>query len=1234
MFKQIPLLRTVSASLFSVVQRILCLLIVLLPVFSGVLHAQISGTGTIQGTVTDSTGAVVPRAAVRVLEVRTNALHNQTVTNSGFYSVAGLPPGTYVVTVAAQGFESHKQENVSVDALQVVGLDIQLAVGRAETTVTVSTAPTPINTTNATLGSSMETETYKALPLNMSNQPRDPTGFLQLSPGIEGGSGTNQFNGGQSFNNETYIDGLAMTDPTQTGDWAQIHSTFSVDAVDQFQAQTSGISASYAGQGIQNYVHKSGTNSFHGSLFEYFRNTALDTWGFSAPYVINPITGTAIKPVEHNNEFGGTIGGPILRNKIFFFFSYDNEHFLKGTNPGQVSIPTVLERNGDFTELPAAQTVYDPTTTVCVTSSNCTRKQFMGMKNGVPTANVIPASRLSPIAQYEQKFLPAPSNGNLTNNYLGGFNTGFNYPRYSGKLDLDLFKAHRISFTFLVGGRYANPACCDGSGLPLPYTATVGNTQNSLTGIIGDTWTINDHMLNQFKFGNNLTGFNGTGSINPSGIDSSWAATAAGITNLPPGQASQVLPSTTFSGSNAPLSWANANTANSQVVFNEYLQDTVQIVKGKQSITIGGEYQWLASNVQSISTGTLFSQTYSPNETSAFKAASGTLNTVTGASYASFLLGALDSAGVTDNRPASEIGARYRSFSPFFQDDWKISQKLTVNLGLRWDLYTPFHEAHDKMSFLNLGIANPVAQGAMGALMFAGSSNTNPSYYCNCHTPIQTWYKNFGPRVGFAYAIDPKTVVRGSYGIAYTRAGGVGGRGNATTGISQLGFNGAGTFASQNGGITPAFYLNNSSDFTNASIANTAVPSITPPVKEPQYGTGNTITSDTSFTFAGSAAGVSFADPYLSRRAPYFENWSFGFQRDLYKGTILSVDYAGSGGHFLGTSIGRGPYGNQLTPAQQALGSLLNQPDNATNAAAAAAILPGFKQLPYPNFNTAATIAQALRPFSQYNGVSDIWGDIGNSNYNALQLQVKSSEKSALTYDLSYTWAKMMDDTGTSRSSYGINGDTAGGIEHSLSTLDISNHLTGYLIYREGFGRGNGFWLTNQIIKNWSISGIYTYTAGFPLVFTASGCTVVDSGTCMPTINPNFTGPIRLNGGYGRKNLATFTTTPYLANAASNPTNLPFSVNTTYGYGNASRTYTYHLRGPGRWNGIDASLRRAFDITEKVKFNFEASAFNLTNHNDFSAPNTSFTPTSTTFGTVTGTSITGRSIMFAARIDF
>jgi hypothetical protein len=1197
--------------------RLLSLLVVVISAIASA-HGQINGTGTIQGTVADSTGAVVPGAQVKIVDVNTNYERHTVTSNAGFYSAGALDPGKYRVAVTADGFKLYTQENVSLDALQTVGLNIKLSVGSADSSITVTEAPATLDTSDATLGSSMEVETYKALPLLMNGQPRDPTAFLYFTPGVTGGgigggSGLNQMNGGQSNLNETYIDGVAMDDVNQQSDWAVVHSTFSVDAVEQAQGQVSGISAAYQGQGLQNYVHKSGTNTYHGSAFEYFRNTALDGWGFYAPYVINAVTNKAIKPVEHNNEFGGNFGGyvPHLKNKLFFFASFDDTHYIHGTNPGYNTVPTLLERNGDFTDLPISQPVYDPSTTVCGGSS-CTRSQFDGMKNGVPTLNVIPTSEISPISKYMQSFLPAPTNTNVTLNYLGGFNTGFNYPRQSYKVDLDLINNHRLSFLVIEGGRYANPACCDGSGLPLPYTATVGNTQNNLVVLLTDTWTMSSRSVNRLTYAFNGGGFHGKGSVNPSSANPVWYATAAGITNIPPGQATNSFPSTTFGGPNAPASWTNADKSTHGPVYVYHIVDGYQTLRGRHSISVGGEFQWEESNSVGLDTGTYLALGYSNTESSSV---SGTAaKSTAGDSYASFLVGAVDNASITDNRPAQTVYARYRNFSPYVQDDFKVDRKLTLNLGLRWDIYSTYKEKFGKFSFVNLNLTNPIT-GTPGALQFGGDG-TSPTY-CNCTQIVPKWWGNLGPRLGFSYALDSKTVARGSWGINYTHAGGVGGRGGASGGPGQLGFTGGASPATSNGGVTTALYLNNAPGFV---YFNSALPSYSlPPIIDPGSGTGYTTTPGYTSTAPN---GVTFADPNLSRRATEFDNYNFGIQREVLKHTTLSVDYSGSNGHFLATGIGRTVYSNQLNPATYVLGSLLTAPATTANIASAQALYPAFK-LPFANYSPSASIGQALRPFAQYNGFSDIWGNVGNSRYSSLQLSLKQSDWHGVSYGLSYTFAKTIDDTGTSRSAYGYNGLSAGKAEESNSSIDIPTNVTLYYVYNLPFGKGSGSWMMNQVIRNWSLSGDVQHIAGAPLSITATGCNDPFGGTCMPNLTAGYTGTPRINGGWGRKNLAT-TSYGYIDPAA-------FSVPAAYTIGNAPRTYPYQLRGAGNYTE-NLSVRRAFDIYDRLKFTFEMSAFNVDGHVDFGGPGT--TVGNSTFGVISSQSNSPRDFQASGRFDF
>lgn len=1170
--------------------------------------AQTGGDGVIQGTVTDPSGAVVRHASVSATLVATGEVVTQTTTGAGFFSLRPLKPGLYSVSVAAPGFQRFVQENLTLDALQIFGLNVHLQIGQASETVTISSAPPPLDTTNATLGNTMENETYEALPLNMGGAPRDPTAFVYLSPGVATSPGYGSFNGGQGFLNEVYIEGIAITNAAAAGggNTSAVNRAASVDAIDQFQVQTAGSSAAYQGQGLENYSLKSGNNQFHGRAFEYFRNTVLDTWGYFSKAQINPATGFPSKPVERQNEFGGTFGGPILRKKLFFFASYDGQRYLKGSNPTLVSVATVAERSGDFRAF--GQPIFDPTSTTCnAAGSSCKRTQFVSDgSNGIAagTPNVIPANRVSPISLFYQKFIPLPSNSALTNNYLAGFNTGFTYSKYSIKIDYDISQRNRLTLLFLAGRRDTNPACCDGAGLPVPFTNTVGNFQKLPTGVIEDTYTINDHFVNQFKY---AVARSTALSINPA-IGAAYAATAAGITNIPPGQASDAAPPISFGGNNSPLSLSGNNRSSYTGSTNYILYDTMQYVKGRHSMSWGGQYEWLNDNLNNVLNGTSLGLSYGSGQTANFTAIKGvnssTTDSTTGAAYASYLLGAVGSASITDNRPAVDIGARYYNFSPFFQDDIKVTNRLTVNLGLRWDLYSNFREVLNRVSFLDINRLNPIT-GTPGVLSFAGDGPAG----CNCTFPIHPWYKNFGPRIGFAYSATEKTVLRGAFSITYSHTGGVGGRNGANNGTGQLGFTGGGSFGSLNG-YDPAFYLNQT---------NTAIPSYAaPPNINAAYGTGYTTTP--GYTGTGNG-GLGFPDPYLSRRAPYYENFNLGIQQEVYKQTVLSLNYSGSNGRFLATSEGRGIYSDQLNPSYYILGNLLSAPANLTNIAAAQLLLPSYR-LPFPNFSPSATIGQSLRPFPQYPGVNDSYGDIGRSSYNSMQLSLTQKPLAGLSYTFNYTYSKLMDDTGTGRTAYDHSH------ERSVGLIDVPQNISAYFVYAAPFGKGAHVY--DKLIRGFYLSGIYHYTSGNPLAVTGSGCVTFAAGTCMPYLNPAFGGPIRINGKYGSGLTAANTNVPYID---VNAFLAPKVVQTTlpYTFGNAPRTAPFGLRGPSSYD-VDMSLRRSFGIYERLKLTMQIDAFNIDNHTQFGSPNVSLG--SGNFGTVSSAGNASRDLQVAARLDF
>ena len=470
-----------------------CLLAALLAV--AIATAQVGGSGTIQGTVTDPSGAIVAGATVVAVNGATGVQTSRKTTDAGFFVLSPLQPGEYTVTVKADGFQTTTQEHLVVVALGILGFSATLQLGTSSQTITVEAAPPVLHTDDATLGSTMENDVYAALPLAMNGVPRDPTQFVGLVPGVDNsstqaaGPSTAAFNGGQTYQNEVYLEGLPLTSAGTEGDTRYLAFAVSVDAVDQFQVETNGAKAQYQGQGVENYVIKSGTNAFHGAAFEYFRNTDLDARGFFP----------AIRPVERQNEYGGLIGGPIRKNRIFFFTNYDGYRYDSGLNPTLQSVPTTGERTGDFSAFPAQ--LYDPASQTCA-GAVCTRTPFAG--------NIIPTSRISPISQSLQSYLPAPTNANIQNNYLPSLPILVNTYNMTGKIDAFLSDRHRLS-GFFANGHYATnftgSLSQTGAGvLPEPYTQGRIVEEAVKMAQLHDTFTIRPTLLNQLAIPSTVSG--------------------------------------------------------------------------------------------------------------------------------------------------------------------------------------------------------------------------------------------------------------------------------------------------------------------------------------------------------------------------------------------------------------------------------------------------------------------------------------------------------------------------------------------------------------------------------------------------------------------------------------------------------------------------------------------------------------------------------------------------------
>ena len=1322
--------------------------------------AQTAGEGTITGTVTDSTGAVIVNATITATAVATNTSATRTTSKDGLYSIAPLEPGSYTVTVEAKGFKTLKQENLDVVGLGVLGFNPVLSIGATTETVDVTAAPPVLDTDSATLGAVIENSAYSNLPLEASaTQERDPTAFALLVQGAMPGTDGRlpSLSGTPGHQASLYLDGVASETLNQQGDNRTVALNVDVDSVDQFQVITSVPPAEYMGAGAENYTMKSGTLQFHGGVLDLIRNTAFDTFTFTQKQATvtnaaNPIDCPAAqspcpapKNIEHTDEFSAWGGGyiPHTGKKLFFFLAYDKFHGRSGTSVNFTTIPTALEEQGDFTELnqnPNALPgggltgivgdpsnggtnkafLYDPMTNSCV-GSVCTRQPFQGMKNGIPTYNVIPSGDISPISKMLQSYLPnypgSPNAGHinsvnttlLSGNYGNEGTSGRDNYNWDWRWDYDISPKNRVSTVGAMGhdqyatnfSNFYNDAPYTTGDLPLIVPKQFD---------VEDAYTITPHLTNQFKYG--YTRF--YMPIFAPIVGGSFAPGAFGITNLPGGQAAQDFPDIGFGSSNfssgtkiAPSQWgANTSGQATQVTIpNNYaLVDNVQWLKGDHVMTFGFSYMWEGLNNANPATLTnVLPLHYGQSSTANYLAGSNNIDTsVTGYGYASFLLGAADQITGFSLAYAPTQYTRAKLAAPYAEDHWKVTKKLVIDAGLRWDYIPPVHEkaiplpaGNFTFSYLNPNVTNP-ATGFPGALEFAGNyGGATGNISCGCTTPIQTYWKNWGPRLGVVYSIDDKTVFRTGIGVTYDQGGGTGG-GQLSGGVGGANSSGqilgSATTATSPSAVTsgpnagPSFWLGNQAYLgANANTSVFGPGFVYPGPPTPGVATQNLDAGNYLLNGAVVAPGtMGFDDFYQSGRAPEYTFYNVGFERTITRDMTLTVAYVGSEAHHTfikGAGSPRGYFSNQLNPIYllafgplagtnsagkaNAIPLLLAPATSANVATANAAMAGAINTSTASAFIAAAnafpatstlTIGQLLLAFPQYSSVSDSWGgpNTENYSYNAFQLILAQRLARGLTFNVNYTYMKDIGDDGSFRSGFAIppgavdgsnRGYKADRIDRALTQLDIPQNLTAYGVYQLPIGTA-GHWggnslLTREVVGGWQLTGVYTYSSGTPISITWSGgCAnqaVPNGVSCLPSYNPAFSGSPRQNGSYGTGPngvVVSNKTIQYLNSAAFQA---PTDISTVPGFhqyliGNVARTAPYGLRSEGNQN-LNAGVRRTFPITERVAFSFQADCFNVWNKQTWGGPNGGWSPGSTTFGEV-GTPGAIRAFEFTGRVTF
>ncbi|MGE0405882.1 MAG: TonB-dependent receptor, partial [Candidatus Korobacteraceae bacterium] len=919
--------------------------------------------------------------------------------------------------------------------------------------------------------------------------------------------------------------------------------------------------------GVERYVLKSGTNQLHGSAYEFLRNEALDARGYY----------NAQRPVHREHEFGGTIGGPIVlpklyngRNRSFFFFSFNGYTFDSADSTNILSVPTAAFRNGDFSSW--TQPIFDPLTQ-CGAYGNpaCTPAQVAGT---VPmrqqfAGNIIPTNRLDPTALRIMALYPLPNQAGNFNNYAATVPAGTTERwNYTFKVDHQISDAHRLTMSNVYTD---NPRKSSGQGLPDPISSRDIALFTYWFPRVTWDWSIAPTVLNQFRVSYNrqtqyqdspLRGEGWPQQLGLLGMESA----VGGFPRVRIGQ---------FTESGVSNGY-NDRFANTYVVSN-----ATSWTKGVHNMKFGFEGRrlqslkylgdWAAIN---------FTRNGSGNPATAATRAN------TGLEFASFMLGQVDNA----------LLPLYGDFAPHFntyqvglyaQDDWKMTSRLTLNIGLRYDMFTPTGEVHNWYSMVDTTAPNPFAGNLPGAYVFAGLNGNGARI-----SPADHNLHNFAPRLGLAYKLNDKTVVRTGYGISYFQSGAYGGGGPNTALNDGYWINN--TSQTLNNGVTPAYTF--ASGFPAADT-------IIPPNATQRLGVGT-----------GQA---NYWHPNADR-SPYMQNWNLNIQRQLTANLSLDVGYVGS----KGTNLSQRSDINQLDPkyfTDPVIGPLLNSNINSQSVVAR----------PYPTFT--GTVGQALRPFPQF--VNMVPGgrssdNDGNSTYHSLQMQLQKRFSNGFSGNVAYTYSKSLTDAPNAfvnnapvhRSIY----DSS--LNRTYASVNRPNVLAVGFNYELPFGPGHALLanpgVISKLVGGWQLNGILRYSSGTPLGVSAvqgNPLWALTGTTAIPqTADRVASEPMKLS--YDNFNPRT---DRYLNLAAFAPA--------AGIYGTTSQ-FIPGLHGPTSLNE-DLSLIKKTRITEGVGLDIRLEAFNAFNRTVFGNPNTN-RGNSQTFGFITSQGNTPRNGQIALKLTF
>jgi hypothetical protein len=1208
--------------------------------------------GSVVGSVTDPSGAAIPGATVTLTNIGTQEKRTQSSGADGGFTFVNLFAGQYRVDVEKAGFKHFARTDVSVEVQQSTSVTAALQVGEVSQVVEVTSQTPLLQTESASLGQVVEERKSNELPLN----GRNIFNLITVSPaavaqGGAGGSpvGENPFSWGNyqiggSFANQgaEYLDGqplnigyinLPIIIPTQ-------------DSVGEFKVQYNNLGAEwgkFAG-GVVNLSTKSGSNSFHGSGYEYFRNKVLNANEFFNKQTELSQGQPNEAPPWEQNQYGFQVGGPVIKNKTFFYTSWE-QYRQRTSIPFITTVPAAGMLTGNFGSVCTSQGGTFNAAGICSVAAGQIYDPYTATAAGVRTAyanNIIPAAEFSKADSIlGAMYYPAPNLPGITSNFSTAYPGGGNTNEFVARGDQNIGANTRLFARFSYYGLLDLPQNPLGTGLCEDRCAEKYHTK-MLAFDVNHTFTpttILDVNLAGSRFvylrSPILSGFDLTSL--------GWPATY----NTPPSSI-RTPPTPEFSTPNdVGHSQGNSAIGDHNTQYN--LSPALTMIRGKHTFQIGGQWEigldnYFQTNIASGAFG--FDGLWTEQNPTAPTA-------VGGNPYADFVLGlALNqgsfagnqSEGVAQNPALTKGKQTYRAF--YFNDTWHVTPKFTANLGLRYELPGTWSEAYNRLTYWDPNAVNGTVTGCSGV---AGSPCPGDAMYVQTgpnssrnNLPLDK--KEFSPRIGFAYSADQKTVIRAGFGIFFipNYVSFATNPDNDVLNLASTPFT-----ATTNGYISPTSTLDASScTQTGTSFASFSCTQTGP------FGNGgilappgrNATPSLSNFIAANGSPGL---DPYLNPKYGYLEQFNLDIQRQLPGGFFADVAYAGSHGVHLQqyqTNINQIPDSFVAQAAAQAatgatptIGTMLpvnpmaGTSPNATIGAAT--IFAGQLDRPYPEYNTL-----------NLNG----FGCCGSS-YNSLQATVTRRFQGGGTLLVAYTNAKLMSNTDTLTSWLESDAFGTGGVgsvqdwnnlagERSLSSQDISQRLIISYVLDLPFGHGKPFLsgfhgAPDKVVSGWGIDGITTFQKGFPLKISYAGSTPLESDNLgVANVRPDVIAGCNTHGSRQVSN-----------NIANNPelffNTSCFATPPDWGFGNEARVDPT-LRGPGI-NNFDFAVFKRTLITERVGFEFRTEFFNIFNHPYFAPPATGYdgTPTANGFGQVTSTVGAGvaspeRVIQFAGILRF